>query len=172
MGKSHPPWAIIKDEIDMEAKRENIKNCDRGDSRRLGCVRNCAIALIFLPFLFSGCVHWPDIATECDAYGVREDHQPLGSLIRVEAVYGDELEIRCAAAKVAAVRNHPDLRIRGCVIPYTNGMVYAYYSVNDRCAMYHEMCHAIHGLNHTDRYLQDLEKGTPMPYCPGNQLGP
>jgi hypothetical protein len=36
--------------------------------------------------------------------------------------------------------------------------------------MHHELCHALHGTTHTQRYLDDVEKGVPLPYCPPNQF--
>lgn len=123
-----------------------------------------------LPILLSACISWPEVATECDAYGVPEDNQPMGGVVHLEPLYRDQLDAQCADVKEATAKINPDAQISGCAIPQEDGSVAAYYWVGDRCAMNHELCHAKHGTGHTERYLQDLESGVPMPYCPTNQL--
>lgn len=133
--------------------------------------RTCKqLFMISLPILLSACVHWPEVATDCAAYGVTEDNQPMGSVVHLEALYRDQLDVLCADVKEATAKINPDAQISGCAIPKSDGSVAAYYWVGDRCAMNHELCHAKHGSGHTERYLKDLENGHPMPYCPTNQL--
>lgn len=128
------------------------------------------LALSILTLLLVGCVTWPDIATDCEAYGVVEDHHPMGSIVNIEPLHREELNARCSEVKYAIAMIQPDAQIRGCVMPAINGTVSAFYSVGDRCAMNHELCHAMHGRRHTERYVRDLERGIPTPYCPQNQL--
>jgi hypothetical protein len=123
-----------------------------------------------LPLLFAGCVHWPDIAYDCESYGVREDNQPMGPMLAIEALYRDELDVNCAGVKEAVAQINHEAQVAGCVVPRQNGTVAAYYWVGDRCAMNHELCHVKHGTGHTERYDKDLKNGVPMPYCPVNQL--
>ena len=131
------------------------------------------MALLFSGTVFlAGCVHWPDIATECEAYGVTEADEPMGSIVVVEPLFRDQLDMQCADVKEATARINPDAQISGCVIPEHGGVAKAYYWKGDRCALNHELCHAKHGPGHTERYLSDLERGVPMPYCPENQLWP
>lgn len=126
------------------------------------------ITLSALPLLFTACVHWPDIATDCESYGVTENNTPMGHLVHLEPLYHDELNTRCAGVQHSNAAH--DTEIRGCAIPQGHGLVDAYYSVGDRCAMNHELCHAKHGPGHTERYVKELQDGVPMPYCPSNQL--
>lgn len=123
-----------------------------------------------LPILLSACVSWPEVATECDEYGVIEANQPMGDVVHLEAMYRDQLEVVCASVKEATAKINPDAQISGCAIPKSDGSVAAYYWVGDRCAMNHELCHAKHGTGHTERYMDELKRGVPMPYCPTNQL--
>ena len=131
-------------------------------------VRKFFLTLSCLPVLLAGCVHWPDIATDCESYGVSENYSPMGTLAHIEPLYRDELDVRCAG--VAEENAAQGTEISGCVIPHENGVVEAYYWVGDRCAMNHEMCHFKHGPGHTERYIREVHEGTPMPYCPENQL--
>lgn len=138
--------------------------------------RRAGRGLLFLActasVLLTGCVHWPDVASECDAYGVTEANQPMGNLVVTEPLFREELDVVCADVKEATARINPDAQISGCVVPEGSGIAKAYYWTGDRCALNHELCHAKHGPGHTDRYLSDLERGVPMPYCPENQLWP
>jgi hypothetical protein len=152
--------SIIKDENEMEIKKGNLKTAHAGFR---------ALILSSLALTLTACVHWPDIASDCESYGVVENRQPMGDLMHIEPLYSDELNSRCSDVKVAIAMINPDAQIKGCVIPEANGVVSAYYSVGDRCAQYHEMCHAMHGGAHTERYMRELEQGIPMPYCPENQ---
>ena len=131
---------------------------------------NITVWLCCLSLSLAGCIHWPDIATDCSSYGVRPDNRPMGVLVGVEPLYHDELSVRCEGAKVAVIRIHPAAEVRGCVIAYENGTVEAFYSIGDQCAMLHELCHAAHGPSHTEAYEQDLQMGHPLAYCPRNQL--
>jgi hypothetical protein len=124
----------------------------------------CLCALLPL----SACVHWPDVTTDCAPYGVAENHQPLGQHVIAKAVYRDELDARCVGTGNAHLRVRADSTVVGCVVPYPDGTVYAYYWAGDRCAMNHELCHAIHGTEHTQSYLDDLASGVAAPYCPRN----
>jgi hypothetical protein len=128
------------------------------------------LALSCLLSLLSGCAALPQLGTQCESYGVREDHAPMGTRVHIEPLYTDELNIQCAAVEMAVKQHHSDAEVRGCVIPSASGDVLAYYRAGDHCAMNHELCHAIHGSRHTSRYLRDLRNGVPMPYCPENQL--
>lgn len=128
------------------------------------------MALSCLLLLITGCAALPEPGTQCESYGVREDHAPMGTRVHIEPLYTDELNIHCAAVELAVKQHNSEAQIRGCVIPRASGDVSAYYRVGDHCAMNHELCHAIHGSRHTSRYLRDLQNGVPMPYCPGNQL--
>lgn len=121
-----------------------------------------------MPLLFTACVHWPAIATDCDSYGVTEDYAPMGNVVHVEPLHHAQLNSACAG--VAAPNAAFGTELAGCAIARGNGMVDAYYSMGDQCAMNHELCHAKHGPGHTERYLQELKDGIPMPYCPRNQL--
>lgn len=150
-----------------------IKGSTTGQSSKQGIFSSKACKRLFIfsiPILLSACVHWPEVATDCDAYGVTEDNQPMGSIVHLEPLFRDELDVLCADVKEATAKINPDARISGCAIPKEDGSVAAYYWVGDRCAMNHELCHAKHGTGHTERYMQDLERGVPMPYCPTNQL--
>lgn len=160
-GNTDQSGFIFKDENEMETNKGILKINHAG-------IR--PLTLSCLTLILAGCVHWPDIATDCESYGVVENNQPMGHLMRIEPLYSDELEIRCRGVKNAIAMVNPDAQIRGCVIPETNAIVAAYYSVGDRCAKYHEMCHAMHGREHTQRYTRELEQGIPMPYCPQNHL--
>ena len=135
--------------------------------RRLLTRRVPVLALIVL---LSGCVHWPDVATNCEAYGVVERGQPMGTVLHIQSLEYDELQERCWNVREDAATISRFSSIRGCVIPGSNGEVYGYYAKGDQCAMYHEMCHAIHGVGHTERYLKDVESHHLRPYCPENQL--
>ena len=126
------------------------------------------ITLSVVPLLFTACVHWPDIATDCESYGVTEANTPMGSVVRLEPLYRDELNTRCAGVDHSSAASGTELS--GCAIAQKDGTVDAYYWVGDRCAMNHELCHAKHGRGHTDRYTRELRDGVPMPYCPYNQL--
>lgn len=125
-------------------------------------------ALLFVPMLFSACVHWPDIASDCESYGVVENYVSLGNVTQVQPLYRKELEEACAGVDFSNAAHGTE--ISGCTIPQADGKVDVFYWVGDRCAMNHELCHAKHGAGHTDRYLQELKDGVPMPYCPQNQL--
>ena len=125
-------------------------------------------ALSALPLLFTACVHWPDIATDCASYGVSEDRAPMGYVVRLEPLFRSELDQACAG--VDHTNAAYGTAVSGCVIAHANGLVDAYYWVGDRCAMNHELCHAKHGPGHTERYVRELRDGVPMPYCPPNQL--
>ncbi len=129
-----------------------------------------SIALSCLLLLMTGCATLPEPGTQCESYGVREDHLPMGTKVHIEPLYSDELRIHCADVKHAVAKHNVNAQIRGCVIPGKSGVVSAFYRVGDHCAMNHELCHAIHGPGHTSRYLRDLRNGVPMPYCPENQL--
>lgn len=136
-----------------------------------GTCKSLPLATLFCGALaLSGCLHWPEVATECDAYGVAENHQPMGTVVVAEPLFRDDLDVACVGVTEPAARAHPDSKVSGCVIPQGNGVVTAYYWTGDKCALQHELCHAVHGPDHTERYLADLERGAPMPYCPENQL--
>ena len=129
-----------------------------------------SLTILILPFLMAGCVHWPDIATDCEAYGVLETDQPMAYYGRIEPLPADELDRHCASIKEAVAKINPGAQIRGCVIPEPDGMVSAYYSVGDQCARNHELCHVMHGTGHTARYNEKAADNHPRPYCPENQL--
>ena len=135
--------------------------------RRVLALRIPALALILF---LSGCVHWPEVATDCEAYGVVERSQPMGTVLHMRPLGVAELQERCWNVRKDAATISRFSSIRGCVIPGSNGEVYGYYARGDQCAMYHEMCHAIHGVGHTERYLKDVESHHARPYCPENQL--
>jgi hypothetical protein len=139
------------------------------DRSRSNAVRSIFV-LCCLPVVLTACVHWPDIATECESYGVSEGHQPMGNIVVAEPLYRDELESKCEGAEHATARINPDAKISGCAVSREDGIVHAYYWVGDRCAMNHELCHAMHGAGHTARYERELADGVTMPYCPSNQL--
>ena len=144
-------------------------NAIRGNSNLI----NAGLRLLMLAaimFASAACVHWPDVASDCQSYGVLETHQPMGHSVEIEPLYHDELDARCRDAKDAIAMVNPGAEIKGCVIPKDSGVVAAYYSVGDQCAKFHEICHAMHGSGHTERYERDLEQGIPMPYCPRVQL--
>ncbi len=126
------------------------------------------LALSLVPLLFSACVHWPDIASDCESYGVLENETPMGTINRVEPLYREQLDQACAGVDFSNAAH--GTKVSGCAIPHADGGVDVFYWVGDRCAMNHELCHAKHGSGHTDRYLQELKDGVPMPYCPSNQL--
>lgn len=156
----------------MEMSRKRISR-ERGaiavpsaDARRILIVLLCSTVSLM------GCVHWPDIATDCESYGVIESGEPMGNIVTIEPLFRDQLDVQCAGVTEAAAHLNPDAQVTGCAIPQDNGVVRAYYWKGDRCAMNHELCHAKHGSGHTERYLTELEQGVPMPYCPENQLWP
>ena len=154
----------------MEVAEERIS--DPGDALAITRrqTRMLLAALFSGTIVLAGCVHWPDIATDCASYGVMEKHQPMGARVSVEPLFRDELDAQCAAVREAAARFNPEARISGCVIPQPDGTATVYYWAGDTCALNHELCHARHGSGHTERYLSDLEQGVPTPYCPENQL--
>jgi hypothetical protein len=160
-GETDQSGISVKDDHDMDINKGN-RQVNHAGARLL--------ALSSLTLLLVGCIHWPEIASDCESYGVLENHQPMGQLVSIEALYTDELNERCQGVKPAIAMINPEANIKGCIIPAHNGAVSAYYSVGDRCAKYHEMCHAMHGGGHTERYERELENGIPMPYCPQNQL--
>ncbi len=133
-------------------------------SRRIGRL----VAVAVLPLLFSACVHWPDIATDCESYGVLESGNSMGQINQVEPLYRDQLEETCAGVDFPAAAE--GTKVSGCAIPKDDGSVDVYYWAGDRCALNHELCHAKHGSGHTERYLQELKDGIAMPYCPQNQM--
>ncbi len=148
-----------------------IKGKSANSRTQSACKRSFFIALAAsLPMLLSACVHWPDIAYECEAYGVVENNQPMGALLEIKPLYRDELEAKCADVKHAMAQINPDAKVSGCVVDREDGAVEAYYWVGDRCAMNHELCHVMHGADHTERYDRELASGVPMPYCPQNQF--
>ena len=160
------------DETEMKTKKGKRKFDYTIISRKYIGISWRDIFMICLPILFAGCVHWPDIAYDCEAYGVREDHQPMGSMVHIEPLQRDQLEVYCAGAELVALVN-PDrgeVKINGCAIPYPDGLVRAYYWVGDNCARNHELCHATQGPRHTALYERDLRNGVSRPYCPSNQL--
>ena len=128
--------------------------------------------LVCVVYALTGCVHYPDIqvAHSCEAYGVAENHEAMGSVLHMKPLGQEELQKTCMTAPGVAAQVRDGQHIRGCVFTGTNGELYGYYSAGDRCSMYHEMCHAMHGEGHTHRYEQDLANGVPMPYCPSNQI--
>lgn len=126
------------------------------------------LSLLFVPLLFSACVHWPDIAQDCESYGVVENNNPLGHVTEVQPLYRKELDQACAGVDLSVAAHGS--QVSGCAIANPDGKVDVYYWVGDRCALNHELCHAKHGSGHTDRYLQEVKDGVPMPYCPQNQL--
>jgi hypothetical protein len=126
------------------------------------------IAISVLPLLFSACVHWPDIATDCESYGVLESGNAMGEVNLVEPLYRDQLDETCSGVSFPTAAE--GTKVSGCTIPKNDGSVDVYYWVGDRCALNHELCHAKHGYGHTDRYEQELKEGIAMPYCPQNQL--
>ncbi len=133
--------------------------------------RTFFLTLVCVPALFAGCaaqVTARNFATNCEAYGVMENHTPMGTLAHLEPLYREELNVRCAGVPEANAVSGTE--ISGCVVPHENGVVEAYYWVGDQCAMNHELCHFRHGPGHTERYLRELREGIPMPYCPSNQL--
>lgn len=142
-----------------------IKRTGR-DARKFLAVVFCSSVVL------AGCLHWPDVATECDAYGVMENHEPMGTVVIAEPLFRDQLDVQCADVKEAAAEINPNAQVSGCVISQDDGIVRAYYWTGDKCALNHELCHAAHGPEHTEQYLADLESGVPMPYCPENQLWP
>ena len=152
----------------MKSKKGTIKSALSGAKHHER--HNHRVLLSLLPFLFAGCVHWPDIATDCEAYGVLETGQPMAHYGRIEPLSADELDRQCESINAAVAKINPDAQIRGCVIPEADGMVSAYYSVGDQCARNHELCHVMHGTEHTARYLEKAENNHPRPYCPENQL--
>ncbi|MBT8039081.1 MAG: hypothetical protein KJN78_02440 [Gammaproteobacteria bacterium] len=123
-----------------------------------------------IALLNSACVSWPDIESNCDAYGVVETYQPMASRIHVQGLPHDELRKVCSGGNGPRALMRDRFIVKGCVIPTGNDSVYAYYAQGDRCAELHERCHARHGTRHTDRYMHDLFSDKPMPYCPKNQL--
>lgn len=135
----------------------------------LNALRTSRSALFFLSLFLLACASMPAIASDdCESYGVAENHSPMGTTVHIEPLYRDELKVRCAGVNFANAATGTE--IAGCSIPHENGMVEAYYWVGDKCAMKHELCHAQHGLGHTERYTRELQAGVPMPYCPSNQL--
>jgi len=142
-------------------------------SSRASICKTLGISSLFcLPIVFTACVSWPDIAYDCESYGVSENNQPMGNLVHIEPQNREQLDVSCQAAENATAKynTHGETHFNGCAIPYRDGTVLAYYRVGDKCAKNHELCHAIHGTEHTERYKQQLESGVPMPYCPSNQL--
>ena len=152
----------------METERKLIKLNGAKNSKARTTTRKFFLILSCLPVLLAGCAQWPEIATNCAAYGVQENHSPMGTLAHLDPLSRDELKVRCGGVPAANALSGTE--ISGCVIPHENGSVEAYYWQGDHCAMNHEMCHFRHGPAHTARYLQELQAGIPMPYCPENQL--
>ena len=152
----------------MKAVRGKKKFADAPSTAKSHSSLARLITLSALPLVFSACVHWPDVATDCESYGVTESHTPMGNIVHLEPLYRDELDVRCAGVDLSNAAFGTE--ISGCVIAQDSGILNAYYWVGDRCAMNHEICHAKHGPGHTERYLQELKDGVPMPYCPRNQL--
>jgi hypothetical protein len=128
------------------------------------------LLIIVLPIFLFGCVHWPDIASNCEAYGVLETHDPIAHFGRIEPLAADQLELRCASIKETATQLNPGATIKGCVVLMADGSVSAYYSEGDTCAKNHELCHILHGFEHTASYLEKASINHPRPYCPENQL--
>ena len=74
-------------------------------------VRKFFLTLSCLPVLLAGCVHWPDIATDCESYGVSENYSPMGTLAHIEPLYRDELDVRCAGVARERSAGHRDQRL-------------------------------------------------------------
>ena len=92
----------------------------------------------------------------------------MASHIFVQPLQQDELGDACASVRHNVTMVHAQAEVTGCLIPRHNGTALAFYRAGDVCAMRHEICHALHGPKHTDRYLQDLANGMSLPYCPPN----
>lgn len=136
---------------------------------RSKCARRLPLILLFGVFLAS-CVHWPDISQDCESYGVTESRTSMGNQVHAIPLGRADLDRFCSGVQSQVASIHPQAEVNGCAIPQRDGSVLAYYREGDRCAMNHELCHALHGSHHTDRYLEELAAGVPMPYCPGTQL--
>lgn len=126
--------------------------------------------ILLFSVLLASCVHWPDVNEDCESYGVAESRSPMGNIVQIIPLGRADLDRICGAVRSQVVSVHPEAVVNGCAIPQRDGSVLAYYREGDRCAMNHELCHALHGTNHTGRYLEELAAGIPMPYCPGMQL--
>ena len=156
----------------MDAKK-GVMNPNRARQHAIVIhARTILLTLSCLPVLFAGCAQMPakdfDFATNCEAYGVIENHAPMGTMVHIKPLYRDELKVRCAGVPEANAAEGTE--ISGCTIPHPDGVVESYYWVGDQCAMNHELCHFRNGPGHTERYLRELREGIPMPYCPSNQL--
>lgn len=119
-----------------------------------------------LILLLAGCVHYPSIDRDggCEAYGVVETGQPMGSIVRRHELSAERLHAACDVVLEPVGR-----AFAGCAI--TQGdTVHLYYQRGDKCARLHEECHARNGIGHTRAYKHDVWIGYPMPYCPRNML--
>ena len=151
----------------MNAKNGTLIFDESNFRATLKTLRDCKLAFAFLPLMLVACASTPtELASDCEPYGVMETHTPMGKVVRLEPLYRDELNVRCAGVEFNNAAMGTE--VSGCSIPHENGVVEAYYWAGDNCAMTHELCHFKHGANHTKRYLHDLETGVPMPYCPPN----
>lgn len=126
--------------------------------------------ILLLGVSLASCAHLPDINEDCESYGVVESGRPMGQKVHAQPLTRADLDRICGAARAQYAGVQTGTMVNGCAIPQPDGSVLAYYRDGDRCAMNHELCHALHGTGHTERYLEDLSAGIPMPYCPGIQL--
>jgi hypothetical protein len=126
--------------------------------------------ILLLSLFLASCVHWPEVNEDCESYGVAESRTPMGYKVHAMPLGRADLDRICGAVRSQVAGVHPEALVNGCAIPQRDGSVLAYYRDGDRCAMNHELCHALHGTNHTERYLEELAAGIPMPYCPAMQL--
>jgi hypothetical protein len=126
--------------------------------------------ILLFSVLLASCVHWPDVNKDCESYGVAESRSPMGNKVQLIPLGRADLDRICGGVRSQVASVHPKAEVNGCAIPQRDGSVLAYYREGDRCAMNHELCHTLHGTNHTGRYLEELAAGIPMPYCPGMQL--
>lgn len=116
--------------------------------------------------IVTACAHFPsvDVAGGCEAYGVAEAGEPMGSLVVARELFQDELETTCAGSPIP-----PGKEQVGCALPLPDGSVAIYWRHQDRCAELHERCHAHHGGGHTAQYEHDLADGHPGAHCPADQ---
>lgn len=94
----------------------------------------------------------------CERYGVLETGNSMGAILIAEERFQDDLEVVCGEPE-------PPHERAGCVIQVVEGVA-IFWRHDDPYAKNHEICHALNGPEHTEKYERDLANGHPAPYMP------
>jgi len=120
------------------------------------------LILILILILLASCQKYPDPNEPggCEPYGVEELNHPMGEINSINEVYDSEVVKFCGHS------GWVDRQLEGCAKINENDTVDIYYRTGDKCTLNHEICHAKHGKQHTNRYIKDLLNKHPRAACP------